>query len=97
MTIPSTQVSPNEPKLSAARGGRACASEKTDHRRAQAPPDSVRPMAWTVNDACRQLSISRSTIYSLVRARKLKLIKISGRALVPDSEVARLANEGSAP
>jgi excisionase family DNA binding protein len=54
-------------------------------------------MAWTVNDACRQLSISRSTIYSLVRARKLKLIKISGRALVPDSEVCRLVDEGSAP
>jgi excisionase family DNA binding protein len=54
-------------------------------------------MAWRVNDAARLLSISRSTIYSLVRDGKLKLIRVSGRTLIPDFEVGRLANEGSAP
>jgi excisionase family DNA binding protein len=52
-------------------------------------------MAWRINDAARLLSVSRSTIYTLARVGKLKLIKISGRALVPDAEIVRLSSEGS--
>jgi excisionase family DNA binding protein len=41
------------------------------------------------------LNISRSSVYALAAAGKLKLIRVAGRRLIPDSEVLRLAQEGS--
>jgi excisionase family DNA binding protein len=92
------QISAHQSKLSADRATtkrRASVPEKTDGRRPQAPSGGERPMCWTVNATCRQLSISRSTVYCLARAGKLRLIRVAGRTLIPDSEVLRLANEGS--
>ena len=64
-------------------------------RTSQGPPISRRPDAWRVNDALPQLSISRSTLYALAAAGKLKLIRVAGRTLVPDTEIQRLAHEGA--
>ena len=80
MSPPTTQVSSHE---------------RAVDRRPQATAALPRPVAWTVNDGARLLSISRATVYTLARARKLKLIRVAGRTLIPDSEVLRLANEGT--
>jgi excisionase family DNA binding protein len=58
------------------------------------PPD-VRPRAHTIKAACAALSISRPTIYRLAAAGKIKINKIAGRSTVHDSEIERIASEGS--
>jgi len=55
-------------------------------------PEQIRPLAWRINDAAKRLSPSRATIYKLASAGQLRLIKIAGRTLVPDSEIERLAD-----
>ncbi len=53
------------------------------------------PRARRINDACDALQISRSHLYALAAAGKIKLIRIGGRTLVPEAEIDRLAEEGS--
>jgi excisionase family DNA binding protein len=72
-----------------------------------APPDVTRRkslcfdnrattrLAWRVNDACPALGISRSHLYDLAAAGKIRLIKIGRRTVVPDDEVQRIAREGA--
>lgn len=49
-----------------------------------------RPDAWRVNDALRQLSISRATLYKMANSGEIRLARIGGRTLVPDAEIKRL-------
>jgi excisionase family DNA binding protein len=46
-------------------------------------------------NASHALGISRTTIYNLAATGKIRLIKIGGRTLVPESEIDRLV-EGAA-
>jgi excisionase family DNA binding protein len=46
--------------------------------------------AWRVNDALRQLSISRATLYKKANSGEIRLARIGGRTLVPDAEIKRL-------
>jgi excisionase family DNA binding protein len=55
------------------------------------PSDADR-MAYSINDACRLLSIGRTSLYELVKAGELTLIRIAGRSLVPRSEIERLTS-----
>ena len=48
------------------------------------------PLVYSINNTCKMLSISRSTIYILASQGKLRLIKVGGRTLVPASEISRL-------
>lgn len=52
----------------------------------------LHPVAWRIPDACRLMSISRSTLYELVKRRQLRTIRIAGRVLVPDAEIRRLTS-----
>jgi excisionase family DNA binding protein len=54
------------------------------------------PKARRIADACAALGISRSTLYKLAAQGKVKLVKISGRSVVPEIEIDRLASGGSA-
>ena len=63
--------------------------------RVRAPSPWRRPDAWRVNDALRQLSISRATLYKMVKNGDLRLAKVGGRTVVPDSEIMRLVGEGA--
>jgi excisionase family DNA binding protein len=54
---------------------------------------TVRPSAWRVNDALLQLGISRATLYKLVNKGEIRLVRIGGRSLIPDSEIRRLLEE----
>jgi excisionase family DNA binding protein len=56
-------------------------------------PDPV-PLAYTIKNACRLLSVSRSTLYAMASKGELRLVKISGRTLLPASEIARLLGDG---
>lgn len=47
-------------------------------------------LAYTVDEACRQLSIGRTSLYQMAKRNELRLIKIAGRTLVPRSELDRL-------
>lgn len=49
------------------------------------------PVALTVNEACFQLSISRSMIYELIKAGKLPIYKIGRRTLIFYEDLLKLA------
>ena len=47
-------------------------------------------LAYPVTDACRLLSIGRTSLYEMAKMGEIRLIKIAGRTLVPHSELQRL-------
>jgi excisionase family DNA binding protein len=53
------------------------------------------PRARRINDASHALGLSRTTIYNLAAVGKIRLIKIGGRTLVPESEIDRLVEGAS--
>ena len=53
------------------------------------------PKARRIPDACAALGVSRSTIYKLEAQGKIKLVRIAGRTVVPESEIDRLARQGA--
>ena len=61
---------------------------------ARGPPDA--PKARRVPDACRAIGISRSMLYKLAGQGKVKLVRIAGRTIVPETEIDRLTTEGAA-
>jgi len=67
-------------------------ADSTNKKRVSQPP-SERPDAWRVNDALRQLSISRATLYKMAGSGEIRLARIGGRTLVPDFEIRRLLGE----
>ena len=48
--------------------------------------------AYRIDEACYVLGIGRTSLYELVKVGELKLIKIAGRSLVPNSEIERLTS-----
>jgi excisionase family DNA binding protein len=50
--------------------------------------------AWPVREGAHRLGVGRSTIYKLAAEGKLRLVKVAGRTLIPDSEIVRLVNGG---
>jgi predicted site-specific integrase-resolvase len=52
------------------------------------------PLALRVKDFCQRIGISPSTFWLLVKSEKIRVIRISGRTLVPFSEVERILTEG---
>ncbi len=53
-------------------------------------------IAFRISDAVKASGLSRSTIYELAAAGKLKLSRVGGRTLVPRAELQRLIDEGRA-
>lgn len=51
-------------------------------------------IAFRIPDAVKASGLSRSTIYELAAAGKLKLSRIGGRTLVPRAELERLIAAG---
>lgn len=50
-------------------------------------------LTYRINDACRVLSLGRSTLYKLMGSGKLRSVTIAGRVLIPRSEIERLISE----
>ena len=55
---------------------------------------SAAPLARRIPDACLALGIGKSTIYKLAAEGKVKLVRIAGRTVVPESEIVRIASDG---
>ena len=51
-------------------------------------------LARRVPEACRAIGIGKSTLYKLASEGKITLVRIAGRTVVPESEIARLASYG---
>lgn len=56
--------------------------------------ETAEPLALRVRDFCTRIGISPSTFWVLVKSEKIKVIRISGRTLVPFAEVERILAEG---
>ena len=52
-------------------------------------------LAYRINDACKALSVGRSSIYKLIKEGKLKSVTIAGRTLIPRTEIDRLIAGGA--
>jgi excisionase family DNA binding protein len=52
------------------------------------------PLAYRIKDAVRASGLSKSTLYELAAAGKLKLARVGGRTLVPRAELMRLIEGG---
>jgi len=65
------------------------------------PPSSDGPLAFSVPDACRHLSIGRTTLFELLAAGELRSFKIKKRRLIEAESMrsfvtARIAAENVA-
>jgi excisionase family DNA binding protein len=58
------------------------------------PPET--PLALSVKDFCRRMSISPSTFWKYVRAGEIRVIRLGNRTLISAAEIARLLGEGEA-
>jgi excisionase family DNA binding protein len=68
-------------------------SPREDARRAT-PPVPPRA-AWSIKEGAHRIGVGRTSIYKLAAHGKIRLVKIAGRTLIPDSEIVRLV-EGEA-
>ena len=58
--------------------------------------DKPEPIAYSIRDACHASSLSRSSIYSHIKANRLRANRIGGRTVIPaDSLRALLAGEAA--
>jgi excisionase family DNA binding protein len=47
-------------------------------------------LAYSINEAVRVSSLGRSTIYRHIRAKRLELVRVGGRSLIPAPALHRL-------
>ncbi len=52
-----------------------------------------RKILYSVNNAADQLDVGRSTIYGLIAAKKLTVVKIGRRTLITDQSIRKLAED----
>jgi predicted site-specific integrase-resolvase len=61
------------------------------------PPNAEveKPLAYRVKPFCQRVGISPATFYKYVGLKKIRVVKIGGRTLVPAQEAERLLSGGS--
>lgn len=62
------------------------------HAASQPLPDdrTVAKMAYSVDEACEALGLSRPSVYDLIRSGQLRSKKLGGRRVIPVTELERL-------
>lgn len=57
----------------------------------------MEPVALTVQEAGKALSLGKSSIYELIRSKRIKAVRFSerGRLRIPRSEIERLVADGA--
>ena len=45
------------------------------------------PLSYTVTAACERLSVSRTTLYELLKQGEIRSFKVGNRTLIPDSDL----------
>jgi excisionase family DNA binding protein len=58
---------------------------------------TTRPAAYSIPQAARELSVSRSHLYTLINDGHVRRVKIGGRAVIPATEIDRLLAENADP
>lgn len=53
----------------------------------RAPPMKL---AYSVNEACQALSLSRTTVYEMIAAKRLRSFKVGVKTLIPAESLQRL-------
>ena len=53
----------------------------------------MKPVACSVEDAAKSLSVCRATIYNWMRDGRIQTVKVGGRRLVNVASIQRLAGE----
>lgn len=53
------------------------------------------PIALRINDVCRALGISRTSVYKIIAEGQLKTVRIAGRTLVLRTEIERLVSDAA--
>jgi excisionase family DNA binding protein len=53
------------------------------------------PKARRVPEACAALGVGRAHLYRLAAQKKIRLVHIAGRTVVPETEIDRLVAEGA--
>ena len=48
------------------------------------------PAAFSIDEAARQLSIGRSSVYALIKTGDIRIVKIGRRTIIPAAEIARI-------
>lgn len=61
-------------------------------RALRAPNEEIR--AYRINDAARNYSISRATLYRLIKAEKLRAVRVGARRLILREDLEALINGG---
>lgn len=59
-------------------------TKTTDHDRTNGR------LAYSIDEACRLLSIGRTSLYDMAKKDEIQFLRIGGRTLVPRSEPERL-------
>ena len=57
--------------------------------------EAENPLAYRVKPFCQRVGISPATFYKYVGLKKIRVVKIGGRTLVPAQEAERLLSGGS--
>ena len=52
-----------------------------------------RPAAYTIDGFAERLTISRGTVYNLIKSGQLRVVKIGTRTVIPAEEVNRILGE----
>ncbi|HDS1674846.1 helix-turn-helix domain-containing protein [Stenotrophomonas maltophilia] len=52
--------------------------------------NALDPLLHRIPDACRRLSVSRTTLYELIKAGEIRSVKIGTRSLIPEVDLQRV-------
>jgi predicted site-specific integrase-resolvase len=58
-------------------------------------PEAEMPLAYRVRPFCQRVGISPATFYKYVGLKKIRVVKIGGRTLIPAQEAERLLSGGA--
>ena len=60
------------------------------------PASKLEKLAYEINEAARVSGLSRTTLYELMKAGRLKTVLVAGRRLVPAENLKALLNQDEA-
>ena len=57
--------------------------------------ETTEKLAYSIKEACKASSLSRTTVYSHIAAGRLRVVRIGGRTIVPADALHKFINEGN--
>lgn len=64
--------------------------------KSQLPADQLQPLAYSVKEACRAISLGKTYLYFLIKDGKLEARKIGNRTVIPAASLHALIEGGAA-